>query len=304
MKSWQTVFVLLTLLGPGPASAACTMNRAALLPITLWQGKLFVPVAVNGTRENFFIDTGAATTTLSQATATALNIPRDFDHTQDTFGVGGLESHLYIGQVESLSLGDIRVQNTSLAVAAFAQRMADGVTPVGGLIGADILSRFDIDLDIPNRRLGLWRVTGCTEVKPDWPGEASSVPMQVAPSRHVTIPVRIDGANLDLLVDTGSPSLVLSTRAAARAGATPEILEEGRQLQGMGVNDRAFHAWFHIFQRMDIGRQVFGDVRAVIVSNGRYENIGDGLFGLEFLKRGRVWLSYSTGSFFAETQAN
>jgi predicted aspartyl protease len=301
---WATTLAILALLAPRLACAECIVNRAALLPITLWQGKLFVPVSVNGTVESFFIDTGAATTTLSQATAAALNIPRDFDHTQDTFGVGGLESHLYIGQVESLSLGDIRIQNESLAVAAFAQRMADGFTPVGGLIGADILSRFDVDLDIPNRRLGLWRVTGCTEVKPDWPGEAYSVPMQVTASRHVTVPVRIDGSTMDLLLDTGSPDLVLSTRAAARAGATPDVLEEGRQLQGMGVNDRTFHAWLHIFQRLEIGRQVFGDVRAVIVSNGRYENIGDGLFGVEFLKRGRVWLSYSTGSFFAETQGN
>jgi hypothetical protein len=49
---------------------------------------------------------------------------------------------------------------------------------------------------------------------------------------------------------------------------------------------------------VEIGHQVYGDVPTVIVSHGRYEDFGDGLLGVEFLKRGRVWLSYSTRMFF------
>jgi hypothetical protein len=41
-----------------------------------------------------------------------------------------------------------------------------------------------------------------------------------------------------------------------------------------------------------------------VVANGRYGSMGDGLLGVEFLKRGRVWLSYSTGNFFAESNRN
>jgi predicted aspartyl protease len=299
MNMFRAVLALLAL-SCACAQAECLKNRAALLPITLWQGKLYVPVTVNGTAETFFIDTGAATTTLSSAVAGSLDIPRDFTRTADVFGVGGKESHLYIGEVESLSLAGLTLSHQDFPVADFGQRMADGLTPAGGLIGADILSRFDLEIDIPNRQLGLWRVTGCTDLRPDWEGEVAAVPMQIMPSRHVTVPVRIDGASLDLLLDTGSADLLLSTGAAARAGATPEILDESRQLQGYGVNERSFRAWYHIFRRLDVGREIFGDVHAVIVSNGRYANIGDGLFGVEFLKRGRVWVSYSTGTFFMQ----
>lgn len=301
-RSWLLACLLL-LVAPA-ARADCIKNRAALLPITLWQNKLYVPVTLNGLTRPFFVDTGAATTYVSQDLADELNLPHDFDHTLDSFGVGGQESHLHIAEVASLALGDIQVRNTHLPVAAFGERLADGHTQPGGLIGADILSHFDLDIDIPHRQLALWRVAGCTEMQPDWQNAAAPLPMQIAPSRHVTVPVRIDGASLDLMLDTGSPDLVLSTHAAARAGAPPEVLEDNRHVQGFGVNDRAFDAWMHIFRRVELGSMVFGDVRTIVVNNGRYGSIGDGLLGIEFLKRGRVWLSYSTGSFFATSNQN
>jgi clan AA aspartic protease (TIGR02281 family) len=294
---------LLLLIAPA-ARAECIKNRAALLPITLWHNKLYVPVTLNGLTRPFFVDTGAATTYVSQNLADELNLPHDFDHTLDSFGVGGQESHLHIAEVTSLALGDIHVLHTHLPVAAFGDRLADSSTHPGGLIGADILSHFDLDIDIPHRQLALWRVAGCTEMQPDWQNAAAPLPMQIAPSRHVTVPVRIDGASLDLMLDTGSPDLVLSTHAAARAGAPPDVLEDNRQVQGFGVNDRAFNAWMHIFRRVEVGSMVFGDVRTIVVNNGRYGSIGDGLLGIEFLKRGRVWLSYSTGSFFAKSNQN
>ncbi len=286
------------------ARAECIKNRAALLPITLWQNKLYVPVTLNGATRLFFVDTGAAITYVSQSMADELNLPHDFDHTMDTFGVGGQESHLYVAEIASLAIGNIEVKNQHFPVAAFGDRLADGRSQPGGLIGADILSHFDLDIDIPHRQLALWRVTGCTDIQPDWDGAAAPLPMQIAPSRHVTVPVRINGAALDLMLDTGSPDLVLSTRAAARAGATPEVLEDNRQIEGFGVNNRAFHAWMHIFQRVELGHMVFGDVRTIVVNNGRYGSIGDGLIGIEFLKRGQVWLSYSTSSFFTTSNQN
>ena len=286
------------LMAANHARAECTVNRSATLPLLLWQQKLYVSAQVNGIPAYFFIDTGAGATTLSQDLANGQNLARDFDHSADTFGVGGIESHLTIVQAHDMAIGPIHLANRSFPIAAFAQRMQDG-TPVGGLIGADILSHFDLDLDLPGRRLGLWRVTGCDEVKPDWPGDPQAAPLNIASSRHIAVPVRIDGASLDLLVDTGSPSLVLSSRSAARAGATPDVLEQNQPLSGRGVNDRAFAGWMHIFQRLEVAGQVFGDIPTIVVAPTRVQ-MGDGLLGLEFLKRSRVWISYSTAKFFVQ----
>jgi predicted aspartyl protease len=295
-RSAFLAFLLVTC--PAAAAAECLMNRVADLPITLFQDKLFIPVSIDGTERQFFIDTGAGITTISADLAAALSLPRDFDHTTDAFGVGGMESHLYIAHTQKVDIGGQSFANMAFPTASFAEHLADGSTP-GGLIGADLLSRFDLDIDIPHRRLGLWRVAGCTDIKPDWPGDSSAADLSIQPSRHASVPVRLDGTTMDLLLDTGSPGLVVSTRAAARAGVTPDVLEESRELQGHGVNNRAFTAWLHIFQRLEVAGQVFGDARAVIVSNGRMQS-GDGLLGVAFLKRGRVWVSYATGKLFVE----
>ncbi len=289
-------------LAAGQARADCLMNRVAQLPITLWRDKLYVPVVVDGTTVMMFIDTGAAVTTVSKETAESLHLPRDFDNTVDVFGVGGKESHLYIAHTQSLMLGAVKVTDKPVPIAAFGELLADG-SAAGGLVGADILSHFDLDIDINHRQLGLWNVAGCDEVKPDWGGMTSSSDITVAPSRHVVVPVKLGGVSVNLLLDTGSPGLVVSTRAAARAGATPEMLEESRPLRGHGVNDAAFSAFLHIFPRLEVAGQVFGDARAVVVNSGRVDMGGDGLLGVEFLKRGRFWVSYSTSRFFVERQS-
>ncbi len=273
------------------------MHRAAELPLTLWQNKLYVPVSIDGAPRMMFLDTGASVTTLAVKTANALNLPRDFDHTLDMFGVGGKESHLYLVHTRKLLLGAIAVNGETFPVADFAGLMADDATPVGGLIGADVLSHFDLDLDVPHRRLGLWDVLGCTQVKPDWAGPTGSVAIDIEPSRHVSVPVKADGTVVNLLLDTGSPGLILSTRAAARAGATPEMLDESRAVSGRGMNEQAFAGRLHIIARLEVAGEVFGDARAAVVNNGRVQG-GDGLLGLEFLKRKRVWVSYATGRLF------
>ena len=123
--------------------------------------------------------------------------------------------------------------------------------------------------------------------------------MTIDSFRHVSVPVTIGVSTMELTLDTGAPGLVLTRRSAARAGATPEILDEDREIGGNGVNNRAFEARLHIFSRLEFGSQVFGDVPAAVVENSRLDRY-DGLLGLMFLRRSRVWLSYATGTIFMQ----
>ncbi len=274
------------------------MQHVASLPVTLWQDKLFVPVTIEGTAHFMAVDTGASTTVLSGSVAGALNISHDFDHTSDMEGVGGADSHLYIGEVHRLGVGSITLADTRIPIADFPMRMADG-SAAAGLLGADILVHFDVAIDIARRRLDFWRVTDCATVQPDFQGAYSTAPMTIDAFRHVSVPVKIGLSTLELTLDTGAPGLLLTRRAAARAGAPPDILEQDREIGGNGVNNRAFEARLHIFPRLELGSQVFGDVPAAVVEDSRLTRY-DGLLGLMFLRRCRVWLSYATGTIFMQ----
>ena len=135
------------------AHATCTTHRVADLPLTVWDQKILVTVALNGSPETMALDTGAGITAISTEAAGRLNIPHDFDHHVELGGVGGANSALFMAQLDTLDLGGLRFAHQALPIIDFPLRDGAG-RPIAGLLGADILSRFDVDLDIRRRPHG------------------------------------------------------------------------------------------------------------------------------------------------------
>jgi len=293
---WWTAFSLLA--GATNAYANCTMSHVADIPITLYQNKLFLPITMNGTVQKLAMDTGAGSTVLSTATARRLNIPRDFDHTVEMFGVGGTDNHLYSARVERMEFAGLHFDDWHLAIADFNMLLADGAD-MGGLLGADILSQFDIDLDIPRRTAGFWRVSGCMQVTPPWTTSTSELKLQRIGLYHVALQIGVDGVPVQVVLDTGAPGLVLTELEAARAGASPESLQNGRPITGRGVNDGIYIGHMHVFRHVSVGRAFYDEVITQVVPRARFQNFG-GLLGAAFLLQHRVWLSYATNTLFVQ----
>jgi predicted aspartyl protease len=281
------------------AHAECSMAHVADVPLTLYQNKLFVPVSMNGTVEKLAMDTGAGSTVLSTAAARRLNVVRDFDHTVEMLGVGGTDNHLYSAKVETMAFAGLHFDSWHLAIADFTMPLANGEA-MGGLLGADILSLFDIDIDVPRRVAGFWRVSGCERLAPPWTTAASEVPLHRVGLDHVALPISVDGVPMQVELDTGSPGLVLTELEAARAGASPESLENGQAITGRGVNDRAYSGHMHVFAQVRVGRANYDEVITQVVPRSRLQSFG-GLLGLAFLRQHRVWLSYATNRLFIQT---
>ncbi len=280
------------------AQATCITSHVADLTLTLYQNKLFVPVTINGSPQRLFIDTGADMTVLSSATAQHLDIIRDFDHTIEALGVGGRDNHLYSALVDRLAIGGMAFDGLHLAIADFNMPLADG-EQAGGLIGGDLLSRFDLDLDVPGRRIGFWRITGCNSVTPPWQASTSALPLTRKGTNLEALDVQVNGATVQLDLDTGAPFLVLNERDAARAGVPPEVIENGQVASGRGVNESAYTGHFHIFTNIRLGDARYDEVPAVVVPRSRYGG-DNGLLGLMFLRQHRVWLSYATNMLFVQ----
>jgi len=47
--------------------------------------------------------------------------------------------------------------------------------PPAGLIGTNMLSEFEFELDIPRRTLALYRAADCTPTRPPWEGPYQTV---------------------------------------------------------------------------------------------------------------------------------
>ena len=275
------------------------MSHVADVPLTLFRNKIFVSVSMNGAMQKLAVDTGSDMTVLSTAAARSLDLPRDFDHTAEALGVGGVDNHLYTAQVDRMELGGLTFSNWHLPIADFSTWLADG-EEMGGLLGGDILSQFDIDLDIPGRTIGFWRVTDCTTVAPPWTAASSSVPLIRAGHHLIAVPITVDNAPVQLELDTGAPDLVLSERDAARAGASPESIEDGPAVSGRGVNNGGYTGHVHVFGLVSLGGARYEEVPTLVVPRSRFR-ASEGLFGLRFLIQHRVWISYATNTLFVQT---
>ncbi len=284
------------------AHAACTTHRVAELPLTVFDEKLLVNVAINGSPEIMALDTGAGITVVSTEAAGRLNIPHDFDHHADIGGVGGANSALFIGLVDTLDLDGLRLSHQALPIVDLPMRDSAG-RPVAGFLGADVLSRFDVDLDIPGGRLGLWKATGCDTAPPPWDANADPLPVELDEGHHILVPLRVDGVNLTAVLDTGAGGLDLTLRAGMRAGATDDALEADPVIHGTGVNNRGWSGHMHRFHKIGFGGRTLTDIWAALVPSSDVASynalIGsDGLVGIRVLRDMHLWISYRTRSLY------
>jgi hypothetical protein len=70
----------------------------------------------------------------------------------------------------------------------------NGYTPLDGIIGGDVLSMFDVDLDLGRKSITFYEVHGCAHVTPPWAGPFASVPIKVTSRHNIVVPVEVDGS--------------------------------------------------------------------------------------------------------------
>ena len=289
------------------ANAACVTHRVASVPLNLWHNQLFVDVAIDGSPEAMQLDTGAGITVISADVAGRLSIPHDFDRAADVRGAGGVDSALFIGQVDTLDVGGARFAKRDYPIVDMPER--DGNNRLsGGLLGADVLSHFDVDLDIPGGHLGLWQNTGCDTSPPPWDDNATPIAIELDGGHHIEVPLKVDGVSLTAMLDTGAGGFLLTTRAGAHAGATDEDLEADPVIHGTGVNNRAWSGHLHRYKQVQFGTMPFRNVIAALLpstSIAQYDALigADGLIGMSLLRNMRLWISYRTKSLYVQSSA-
>ena len=292
----------LCLVAPLAAHAACGTAPVASLPLAIADNALVLPATLNGSPEQFVLDTGAGISVISAEAAGRLNIPHDFDHAAQVGGVGGANSVLFIGQIDRLGMGGIAFTHRNYPIVDLPMRAGNGA-PIAGLLGADILHHFDVDLDIPNRRIALWNNAGCATTTPPWSEDTPPIPFDIDAGNHILVPFKIDGLTLVGVLDTGAAGFPLTNRAALRAGLTDEDLETDPRIRGTGVNNRAWFGHRHHFSSVVFGGATFTSLQAdIIPSTGvaAYDSLigADALIGMPLLINTRLWISYRNHTLF------
>ncbi|MGD0723440.1 MAG: retropepsin-like aspartic protease [Roseiarcus sp.] len=286
-----------------PAWAGCGLTRVAQMPLIQLGAHFAVMARVDGARRPMIVDTGAPTTLLTARAAEALDLRRDPSPgpLQPVFGLGQTSAELHLNVIPAtLAFGDLVFHDRSTVVAA----MDSGALPENdsiGLLGDDILSRYDVEFDFPGRTLTLYRAHGCYQTFLPWNGVYAEIPFEHKRS-GVVIDIILDHERTRTLVDTGNNMSFVSARATALWGVRDDELIATATRSSSPLNGgTSSPVALYTFPRIRIGDDDTPSKTMNVIDVDH--PLASANLGLDYLGSRRIWLSYPNGWMFVADRA-
>jgi predicted aspartyl protease len=187
--------------------ANCKLEPVAQLPMTLQTGHVVIPASADGKDLTLGIDTGGFGTSLSKAGIAKLGLPYAarmgvFIHAVAGAWFSGGDVHL-----DSFRIGDLELDNKLIPEM-------DTLPDTDGLVGPDILAKYDAEFDFGGKTFTLFKTHPCADRAVTWTSTYAVIPFTFTDNGHVRVRVTLDGQEADAVLDTGAPVSVLSEHDA------------------------------------------------------------------------------------------
>lgn len=185
------------------------MTSLDMIPVTN-DAAVIVTAKIDGRDERMLLDTGGVFSTITDKTAAALNLD-----TRRTglrmIGVSGDTTNKAV-RARSFALGRLQVSNIDFMIDKEQGGWKD---EIDGIIAPNLLTHYDVELDFAAHKVNLLSQDHCEGKVIYWPADAIAVvPIRVAKSGHIVVPVELDGVKMDALIDTGATNTTLNQRIA------------------------------------------------------------------------------------------
>jgi len=264
----------------GANAAECAPERLATVKtVSLPDGRITVPVTVEGHPLSFLLDTGGVSTTVKWDTAKQMALPVK-QAARPLAGVGGSMLNFTLAG-QNFSLGELRVANKPIYVETRPLPDADGT------LGPDILNAYDVEIDLAQGSLSLFSSGYCPPA--EWtPTGSATLAVDIAPGGHVRFPVKVDGATVIGVLDTGSTVTILGMQTAALLGIYPS--SPGLEL----LRDTGrYRIYAYPFHTLEIGGVAVKNPRIAIATDGFIPS-SDLVLGMDVLRQMRLAIAYGS----------
>ena len=216
-------------------------GQRTVVPFEALDNRPILEIRINGSKTplRFVLDTGSGMSVLSEETARKVGIkPVARGGLARAVGGGGRFEIVY-GYVNSMDVGDIRIENIPVYIRQFHEMQ----TPVDGYLGIAALARLITAVDYGNRRMTLVRPRNAQEwattmeqqdISPGLARPGINIPVRTTASGFLSGEVSIEGIKkpLNFIIDTGATVSVLSERAVALDEAMDFIQEHRMRVFG------------------------------------------------------------------------
>lgn len=269
----------------------CDAPPVATLAVRDTAGVLTVAARLGGRDVAMVLDTGSEGGLVTPEAARLLPVDAGTaapPTALQMYGANGGRRLARMVAVPDLGLGPLHVALAAVAVSRLPfQPMLH--PPIAGLIGADLLSHFDLDLDVAGGTALLY-APGCAEPaqRPGW--HAAHAVRLLRVGDRLVGPAMLDGHSVSALVDTGARGRVVGLATALALGIDEAELgaDSGGTASGFGAQP-GFYRWHRFRSFTFAGRTE----RAVTLTVSRLDDVADMLLGADWFAAHRVWISWS-----------
>ena len=259
-------------------------------------------ITINGRPTKLLLDTGSTRSLLtSEATRRlGMTVERLLDDSDVLvgFAIEGLGGRRHVDRAwpRTVKLG--RAVLLGVPFSVVWSRNTGWDPSADGMLGMDILSRYDMDLDVGRSRLALYE-PGAMCPPPISAGASAIRLTQDLASVGPRVVARIDGQAFEALIDTGAQRSSIVAQAAARLVAHGM---RGERFTVYGVGTGRTSAVLQEFGALTVGGIVLPQRQLAVIGGPGLGGL-DMVIGEDVLSHTRVWLSGSRRSLIlAESQ--
>jgi predicted aspartyl protease len=279
-------------------TAGCGTQALGIVTVQNQNRAPTISLLANGHPVNLLIDTGAERTILTAAAAERVgaqspqvSFPRNLEGISKAIGTREVE-------LTSFSAEGVMMPGRRVLVASIA--LPQTAVPLDGVLGADLLASFDLDLDLRRQRLVLYEKQSCAAAAPSWSGPYMGMEVGRSPGNQIFFPVGLDGRRIVALLDSGAQRTGLSKTVAQALGVSDAMLATDRTHTIKGAGGEALEARIHRFSRLQIGTVLVRNPELAVV-DAKFSD-KEMILGADFLGSVRLWLSYGSRRMFLTTK--
>lgn len=274
----------------------CEFHELANLHLRNEGGYLLVPITIHGYPINMVVDTGSEGSLISAHIVKQLHLP--VDQLQKTVMNGPRGGQRLVKNViiDKMKLDRLTIGPLTIPVGDLPS-YPNVIPAVGGLIGGDILSEFDLEFNLWENNLKLWQVNTNSmlcRAPPFWDKEKQVI--DIKPYGHrVIVMAEVNKTPIRALFDSGARSCILSLDSALRIGITLDDLKRspGGISSGVDMQETIYH--WHRFKSFRLGNEI--QLMPTLTVAPLHDTV-DMLIGSDWFSNHHVWISYQRGKIY------
>jgi hypothetical protein len=277
----------------GPSGAvACQLVKVAEAPLVELGTHYAISVTLGDEIRPMIVDTGAETSMLTSSIVDELQLkPDPTAEVRAVLGIGQSQAAIHENAIAPLlAIGGLVYHDRSMVVG----EMSFGNLPESaaiGLIGDDILSKFDVEFDFPSDKLTFYHSFQCYGSFSPWTGDYVMIPFDHHEAK-VVVDAILDQERTRAIVDTGNNASFISRRATALWGVPESAFRLTPGLATSPLNGgTSTPIKTYTFDSVEIGGKTFHQMRMNIVDVDLLT--GSANLGLDYWRTRKVWISYS-----------